>query len=309
MPRVSDEAGGVSVVIPHYGSPAPALALVAQLLDQPTEHALQVIVVDDCSPEPYPDGSAAVRVVRRETNGGFGSAVNTGARLAEHPLLLILNSDLTLPDGFLDELVAAARPELPGLVAPNVSCRGRMTGGFRFPRPRFLALESVSVLGRWQDSIWFRRAIGKIDAPPSGGRVEVDWVAGEAMLLRTADFRAVGGFEESFYMYAEEVDLQRRLRDRGHGSVILGVTPVLHAGAASSDPARQGSWLVTARLHYARRWGGLRRLRLALTAASLLNALVNSARRLLGRPVRPVAVLDDELRRVWSRSRPQDRAT
>ncbi|GGF51662.1 hypothetical protein GCM10011519_27100 [Marmoricola endophyticus] len=301
-------AVGVTAVIPHYGSPAPALALVEQLLTQPTRHPLQVIVVDDRSPAPFPDRDD-VTVLRRERNGGFGSAVNTGAREARHPLLLVLNSDLEVPSRFLDELVGRALPELPAVVAPNVSCGGRMTGGQRFPRARFQSVEWVSFLGRWQDARWFRRAIGKVDAPPAGGRVVVDWVAGEAMLMRTQDFAAVGGFDETYFMYAEEVDLQRRLHQRGVGSVVLGTTPVLHEGAASSDPALRASWLTTARLHYARTWGGLTRLRVGLSAASLVNAAVGAARRVAGRPTRPATELADQLARVWTRRRPQDRAT
>src|SRR5690349_6662390 len=68
----------LSVVVPHYGSPAPALALLRMLRAQEGDLDLQVIVVDDCSPEPFPE-RPGLHVVRRAVNGGFGSAVNAGA--------------------------------------------------------------------------------------------------------------------------------------------------------------------------------------------------------------------------------------
>ena len=108
---MSDErvgGGGVTVVVPHHGDPAPTLATIGDLRAQVTDLAVDVVVVDDCSPEPFPDADG-VTVVRRETNGGFGSAVNSGAAVATQPLLLVLNSDVALTPTFVDDLVTAAR--------------------------------------------------------------------------------------------------------------------------------------------------------------------------------------------------------
>ena len=103
-------ARDLSVVIPHYGDPGPTRALVAALRDQETAVGrLQIVVSDDASPTPFPP-LEGVEVVRRDENGGFGSAVNTGVRLAVHPLLLVLNSDLEVPPTFLADLLDAATP-------------------------------------------------------------------------------------------------------------------------------------------------------------------------------------------------------
>ena len=94
MSNISPTAG-VSVVIPHYGDPALSQHLIDALRMQTTERPLQIIIVDDHHPTPYPDPNLpGIQVVRRDVNGGFGSTVNTGAAYAQHPLLLILNSDL-----------------------------------------------------------------------------------------------------------------------------------------------------------------------------------------------------------------------
>lgn len=286
---------GVSVVIPHYGSPAPASSLAGQLLAQRTCHPLQVIVVDDHSPVPFPD-AAGVTVVRRERNGGFGSAVNSGAALAEHDLLLVMNSDVVVPEAFVDRLVAAAAPWQPAVVSPYVVQRdGRvMTAGRRFPTTRQQVVEWLTPLARWRPRLW--RAVGHDTRVAEGRDTLVDWVYGAAMLVPTADFRAVGGFDERFFMNAEEVDLQRRLRARGVPSVVCGGVTIVHEGGASSDPALQRAWVVDARLRYADKWGGRRRLVTSLRAATVVNLVWNLARRAVGRPTRPWETARSELR-------------
>jgi N-acetylglucosaminyl-diphospho-decaprenol L-rhamnosyltransferase len=124
------------------------------------------------------------------------------------------------------------------------------------------------------------------------------------MLLPTADFRAVGGFDERFFMNAEEVDLQRRLRDRGLASVVLAEPVVVHEGGGSSDPERRRRWLVASRLAYADKWGGRRRLQAALTGATMVNLAWNTGRRLAGRDVQPIRTARHELDLIFDRLTP-----
>ena len=100
-----DVADTVTVLIPVYG-PSPEVPRLISVLREETPE-VPVIVVDDCSPEPFslPAEIAGVRIVQRRCNGGFGAAVNTGISLVETPLVLVLNSDLELPSGFLHTLL------------------------------------------------------------------------------------------------------------------------------------------------------------------------------------------------------------
>ena len=124
---------------------------------------------------------------------------------------------------------------------------------------------------------------------------------GAALLLPTADFRAAGGFDERFFMNAEEVDLQRRLRERGLRSVVLGSPVVVHEGGGSSDPERRRRWLVEARLAYADKWGGRRRLQSALALATAANLAWNVGRRVAGRQVAPLRTARTELGLIFDR--------
>lgn len=285
----------ISVVIPHYGAPSPAQELLSQLRAQIDAPAVQLIVVDDASPHSFPD-TEGVEVVRRRSNGGFGAAVNSGAAAAQHPHLLILNSDLLVEPDFLASLSREAQPWQPAVCAPMLLGHDGETqwGGRHFPRHRHHIVEWLTPLARFRPRL--HEAVGHDTRCVAGAVLPVDWLVGAALLLPTAEFRAVGGFDENYFMNSEEVDLQRRLRERRIPSIFLGTVAVRHEGGGSSDSERRVRWVTQSRLRYAAKWGehpGL--LRLGLRAASMVNLVANALRRAVGRDVEPVQTFRREL--------------
>jgi N-acetylglucosaminyl-diphospho-decaprenol L-rhamnosyltransferase len=280
---------GLTVVIPHHGAPEPTRRLAGSLLTCAGERPVQVIVVDDASPQPFPD-TDGVEVVRRDTNGGFGAAVNSGAALARHPMLLVLNSDVAIYAKFVDELLTAAEPWMPAVVGPLVfDAVGRVApSARRFPTITQQAVEWLTPLARWRQTKALRWAIGHdVRCEPDTVR-PVDWVIGAAMLLPTAEFEAAGGFDPGYFMNCEEVDLQRRLHERGVPSVFLGTVRLIHLGGGSSDPDVKRQWLVSSRLRDMRATRGTAAavwLAVVLGMASLVNFGFNLARQRAGRPV------------------------
>jgi N-acetylglucosaminyl-diphospho-decaprenol L-rhamnosyltransferase len=280
-------ARSVSAVIPHYGDPAHAQQAVSDLLEQAGDHLLEVIVVDDCSPAPFPDGSD-VQVVRREKNGGFGAAVNSGAAVCQGELLLIVNSDVRLPRLLLSDLLDRARPLMPAVVGPlTVSASGEdEPTGRRFPTARHWAIERLVVLQRFSGRRWYQRATGRVS--PDGTRPRrVDWLQGSLLLMPIADFRSVGGFDERFYLYSEEVDLQRRLGAAGVHAWLLPSVTIQHEGGASTDFSRSHEWLVRSRITYADKWGELATLRWTMRVVAVVNLATRTLLRLTGRPTAP----------------------
>ncbi|MDU0347643.1 glycosyltransferase family 2 protein, partial [Actinomyces sp. MRS3W] len=124
-----------------------------------------------------------------------------------------------------------------------------------------------------------------------------DWAVGALMLIPADAYRAVGGMDESFYMNCEEVDLQRRLRDLGLPTVILGGLAATHEGGGSSEPTRRLGWVRDGRRRYTYKWqgrAGVARLEAGLLAATSVNFLWNVARRTAGSKVRPFAVAREQ---------------
>lgn len=176
----------------------------------------EAIVVDNASS----DGSVEmvrsefpeVRLLALDENLGFGGANNRGAALARGEHLLLLNSDAWLADGALDRLSAAleAAPEAAA-AAPEL----------RYPdgRPQFAWAPATGVWGeavqklrnRFEGRPWIHRP----PPEPLGPLFGPGWLTAACLLVRKAAFDQVGGFDERFFLYFEDVDLCRRLRLAG----------------------------------------------------------------------------------------------
>lgn len=306
----------VSVVIPHYGDPAPTLRLIRQLARQQDARGLHVIVSDDASAQPFviadldPNGvlqssGLRVTVLRRDVNGGFGSNVTTGLEHVETPLALVLNSDLEIGPEFVSSLVREALPWQPAVVSPRMMSHdgAQQWAGRHFPTVAHQTVEWLSPLARWRHTRLLHEAVGHDTRAVGSTSVSVDWVMGAAMLLPVAHVRHVGGFAPDYFMNAEEVDLQVRLRALGVASVVAGSVTAVHEGGGSSDPLRRRTWLVDARRTYARTWSHPRTLTFALTLATGVNLVVNALRSLVGRDVHPWATATAELALVHPRLR------
>jgi GT2 family glycosyltransferase len=147
-----------------------------------------------------------VTVIAGGIRRGFGANHNLVCARAKGRLVFILNDDTVLDPGCIERLrsfmdqngaVAAAGPRLrhaDGRQQPSA---------FHFPTPARVALTTLTL----QRAGWVM----------SGGeRIRrVDWIHGAAMMVRRDAVEGVGGLDEGFYMYLEDVDLCRRLRDRG----------------------------------------------------------------------------------------------
>jgi GT2 family glycosyltransferase len=205
--------------------------------------ARAVIVVDNASS----DGSAAmvraefplVELHANARNPGYGAALNQAVAACDAPYVLLLNSDTRLAPSaiwlltdYLDRhpRVAVAGPRLLNAdYTLQASC-------YHFPTPPQLFLEE-STLGRQIRHIPLLRDRYLRTWPHLHAR-PVPWVLGAALAIRRAAFDAVGGFDEAYVMYFEEVDLCYRLAAAGWETHFAPVTTVIHAGGASTEQRR-----------------------------------------------------------------------
>ena len=193
-------------------------------------------------------------------------------------------------------MVTASRRRPHAILSPRVidEAGEEAWTGRRFPRARHQAAAWLTPLARWRDTSIWHHAVGH-DVRARAAESEVDWVVGAAMWIPLKEFRAIGGFDERFFMNSEEIDLQRRMRERGIASVALSSPTVVHVGGGSSPSESRRRWLVDGQLLYADKWGSRRLLQTVLATATVANLAVNSIRRLAGRDVHPVATARHEL--------------
>ena len=205
-----------------------------------------VVVVDNAST----DGGAelvgeraaerdALELVAMGRNAGYAAAVNAGVAQLPGRDVLLLNPDVELSDPKpvrrLAEVLAAhprvavAAPRLVGEDgAPQPSAR-------RFPTAGAL----LGTLPRARRLRPVRRSLERYHEPSRASRAAiVDWVFGAAMLIRRRAFDAVGGWDERFFLYVEDVDFCRRLARRGWEVVYAPEIELRHAYAKASDARR-----------------------------------------------------------------------
>jgi N-acetylglucosaminyl-diphospho-decaprenol L-rhamnosyltransferase len=217
----------LSVSIVNTGSRELLLACLASLHGTNAE----LVVLDNASK----DGSAEavrerfpdVRVLAQDFRAGFGANHNTVIRATDSRYVYVLNEDTTAGDWALDRIVeyldAHSRVAAlgPRLVYPD----GRQQdSAWRFPTPL------VSTLGLL--------SVGKLGVKQSQGEQPhaVDWVMGAALVLRREALDDVGLFDEEFFLYSEEVDLQFRLRRAGwEVHYFPGATVVHHESQFSAE--------------------------------------------------------------------------
>jgi GT2 family glycosyltransferase len=170
----------------------------------------EIVVLDNASA----DGSAAavrerfphVRVIEQEHRAGFGSNHNTVIRATTGRYVYVLNEDTTANDWSFERITEYldAHPQVAALGPRLVYPDGRLQdSAWRFPTPL------VSTMGL--------ATLGQLGVKQSKGASvrPVDWVMGAALVLRREALDQVGLFDEDFFLYSEEVDLQARLRQAG----------------------------------------------------------------------------------------------
>lgn len=234
----------LAVVIVNYNAGDLLRACIASLYAASGDLDLEVVVVDnasrDASTEAARQAHPAVRVIENPVNRGFASAANRGIGETGAPFVFLLNPDATVTGGTLASLVKVVK-ERPRVGAAG--CLVRNTDGSLQPSARRVPGMGEGLahafLGRVAPANRWSRSYTMADWDRASER-EVEWVSGSAMLLRRAAVDAVGGFDERYFMYVEDVDLCTRLREAGWRVLFTPELEVTHevGVSARSHPRR-----------------------------------------------------------------------
>ena len=232
----------VSAVVVSYNSAAYLPDCVRSLR---SEGVGDVVVVDnassDASVAAVLAADPAVNVVETGANLGFGTGANRGVEASTGEYVLILNPDTVVEPGTVKALVDALEGDA-GLAA--VGPRMENVDGSLYPSVRRFPNFTVAFGHAFLGLVWphnrYTRSYRMLDWDHDRPAADVDWVGGACLLVRRSAFDTVGGFDEQYFMYVEDVDLCWRL---GRAGWRIGYEPagrVVHAlgGSSRLEPYR-----------------------------------------------------------------------
>jgi len=264
----------VSAVIVHYRTPEETARAARSVVE--TSSGTEVLVVDNASGDTIRAELAArapaARLVTEPVNRGYGAACNRGAQETARPYLLLLNSDTVLRPGAVAALVAALdREPRAAAVGPRLSnADGSLQKSIRrLPDPWRVFCESsgIAYLSGGRPPLEGHTATRQDHARAQA----VEALMGAALLVRREAFDQAGGFDEGFFLYAEETDLMARWRAKGWRVLYEPAAEVVHDGGRSGGDRLFGqlhaSLVRYTSKHHGRRAAAFVRVALAAGAA------------------------------------------
>jgi N-acetylglucosaminyl-diphospho-decaprenol L-rhamnosyltransferase len=280
----------VDVVVVAYNSRDTLRSCVEPLVGLPW---VSVTVVDNACPDDSSDAVADLpaRIISSPRNGGFAYGCNLGAAAGSAEFVLLLNPDAQIDAASLAALVDALRadPRLAAVGPRTVNESGRLLlTQRRFPRLRSTYAQALFLHRAAPFAAWSDDAVRDPRAYEEPGFPE--WVSGCCVMLRRAALESAGGFDEGFFLYAEETDLFRRLTAAGW---CVGFEPravASHVGQGSASADMTEVYRAASRVRYARKHHGA--LVAVLEAIGLAVSNVTHAAAWISRPGRARGHLD-----------------
>lgn len=240
----------VSLITVYYNTPDDVAALCDSIRKFVPRDMLELIVVDNASARDLSGELGGVKYLRLPRNVGFGAGCNRGAEIASAPVLFFVNPDCELVEDCVTPLLALASGSAvvgPLVIYPDgalqLSFGPQLSiGNEAAQRRRMLAERTPRVQN------WIR----------SHGQFHPDYVSGCALMVRAADFGQAGRFDEGFFLYHEDVDLCKRIRDRGGVVTYAPSTRIVHKKSRSmqKEPGKAAVEYRRSQIYYYRKHHG-----------------------------------------------------
>ncbi|WP_308311338.1 glycosyltransferase family 2 protein [Shinella sp. CPCC 101442] len=214
----------------------------------------EVVIVDnnsrDTSVEIAASHPVGVRIIQTGRNAGYAAAINAAdASIDAEKNLLILNPDIRLEPGCALTLMEQLRDPAIGLAVPQLLHEDGSTAHSLRREPSLITSWSDSLLGT---SLAGRLGLGEIVKDEgmyrSGG--PVDWASGAALAISARARKAVGKWDETFFLYSEEVDYMERVRRCGLKVAFQPAARAIHIGGEYHGNTGLSALMTSNRIHY-----------------------------------------------------------
>lgn len=297
LPPLSAAAPDLSIIIVSWNVCDLLRACLRSVYANSGELSLEVIVVDSNSA----DGSAAmvrdefptVALLACSENVGFPRGNNIGLAQAHGRAILLLNPDTLVIKDALSQMVGylAQHPKV-GVLGPQLL---NEDGTVQSSRRRFPQLVTALFESTWLQPYAPAAVLRRyyMDDLPDGVTAEVDWLTGACLLLPRQVVEQVGPMDEAYFMYSEELDWCRRIRQAGWKVIYFPAAKIIHLSGKSSEQASTARHINfnRAKLRYFRKYHGrltAALIRVWLLAGFAMQLLIEGAKWLAGhkRPLR-----------------------
>ena len=220
-----------SIIVVNYNTKNLLKHCLNSIIKNFNKDDYEIIIVDNSSQ----DGSVEmlknnfgdrIKLIVNNKNIGFGPANNLGASRAQGKYLFFLNSDTITKSDILAPLKKFLNNSREvGVIGPKLVLADRTEQPYA--HGKFPNLLNV--------------IIGKLKklTVKSGKPFEVDWVSGAALIIRNDIFNQAGGFDEKFFMYFEDIDLCKRVKDLGYKVMVYSEVELIHLGGRSLSELNQ----------------------------------------------------------------------
>lgn len=224
--------GKVSIIIVNYNTSKLLDNCINSIYKNCISSNYEIIVVDNASDETdikevemkYKE----VKFIYNNQNEGFGKANNIGSRVAEGEYLLFLNSDTIVKNNIVDIFRLYYERNIKDIKLGCLGAwlydeNGKTNSSYgHFPSKKEVINDYLNLIFKFNTKKIINNSKGSLDT------TEVDYVLGALMFIKKQLFDEINGFDENFFMYYEETDLQYRLKQYGYKNIILNTPKVIH---------------------------------------------------------------------------------
>lgn len=230
----------LSIILVNWNTKDLTRDALVSIFDQTKNIEFEVIVVDnnsgDGSVEMIKKEFSQVILIENKENRGFGKANNQGLAAARGEYLMFLNTDVKVLNGAINTLVdyldknSSVMMVGPRLLNADMSFQHACRRNLPNPLNSFFHLFGLVKIFKHNEII---NSYKQFTADPEvTGPVEA--ISGAAMLFRRQVYEEIGGFDERFFMYGEDLDFCKRIFDKGWGVVYVSNAKIIHFGGQSS---------------------------------------------------------------------------
>lgn len=237
----------VSIIFVNWNSVGYLLECIQSIYENTRGISFEIIVVDNASPQggvdALKDKYREIKIIKSSKNLGFAGANNLGFRESRGEFVLFLNPDTRLIgptiNTLLDQIRVLPSPGIVGCKMLNSDLSVQITSIQKFPTilNQILNIEFLQL--HWPGfPLWDISPLFEDPAKP----IEVPIIPGACMLLDRRTFQQVGMFSEDYFMYAEDLDLNFKLKEAGYKNYYISTAVIIHHGGRSSSLQPVSQW-------------------------------------------------------------------